>query len=161
MLAGAIGKPHGLGGEVYVIPISDDPGRFQPGACLVHADGRVLTVETNRGHAHRLLVKFEGVDSRADAERCRGTLYIGSDDLRQLDEDEYWPHELAGCSVVDPTGASVGTVVGVVPGAAQDLLAIEAPGGERLVPIVKNIVVGVDLGDRRVTIDPPEGLLDP
>lgn len=161
MLAGAIGKPHGLGGEVYVVPISDDPGRFHPGACVVHADGRVLTVETNRGHGPRLLVKFEGVDSRADAERCRGTLYIGSDELRQLGEDEYWPHELAGCSVVDLSGAPVGTVVGVVPGAAQDLLAIEGAGGERLVPIVKTIVVGVDLGGRRVTIDPPEGLLDP
>lgn len=143
------------------MPISDDPGRFQPGASVVHADGRVLTVETNRGHGQRLLIKFEGIDSRADAERCRGTLYIGSNELRRLDADEYWPHELAGCSVVDLSGAPVGTVVGVVPGAAQDLLAIDAAAGERLVPIVKDIVVKVDLGDRKVTIDPPEGLLDP
>ncbi len=143
------------------MPISDDPGRFQPGASVVHADGRVLTVETNRGHGQRLLIKFEGIDSRADAERCRGTLYIDSNELRRLDADEYWPHELAGCSVVDLSGAPVGTVVGVVPGAAQDLLAIDAAAGERLVPIVKDIVVKVDLGDRKVTIDPPEGLLDP
>ncbi len=143
------------------MPISDDPGRFQPGASVVHADGRVLTVETNRGHGQRLLIKFEGIDSRADAERCRGTLYIDSNELRRLDADEYWPHELAGCSVVDLSGAPVGTVVGVVPGAAQDLLAIDAAAGERLVPIVKDIVVKVDLGDRKVTIDPPDGLLDP
>ncbi len=143
------------------MPISDDPGRFQPGASVVHTDGRVLTVETNRGHGQRLLIKFEGIDSRADAERCRGTLYIDSNELRRLEADEYWPHELAGCSVVDLSGAPVGTVVRVVPGAAQDLLAIDAAAGERLVPIVKDIVVGVDLGDRRVTIDPPEGLLDP
>ncbi len=118
-------------------------------------------METNRGQGQRLLIKFEGIDSRADAERCRGTLYIDWGELRQLGTDEYWPHELAGCSVVDLSGAALGTVVGVVPGAAQDLLAIDAPAGERLVPIVKDIVVGVDLGDRRVTIDPPEGLLDP
>ncbi|MDQ3751300.1 MAG: ribosome maturation factor RimM [Actinomycetota bacterium] len=156
-----MGKPHGLGGEVYVAPISDDPGRFLPGATVVHDDGRILSVETSRGHGNRLLVKFEGVDSRSDAERCRGTLYIGSDELRQLDADEYWPHELEGCSVVDLAGTPVGTVTRVVPGAAQDLLAIDAAAGECLVPIVKDIVVGVDLGDRRVTIDPPEGLLGP
>ena len=161
MVAGAVGKPHGLEGEVYVVPISDDPRRFQPGADVVHDDGRVLRVEATRPHGSHLLIKFEGVDSRSDAERCRGTLYIGSDSLRQLEADEYWPHELEGCSVVDLTGTPVGTVARVVPGAAQDLLAIDAAAGECLVPIVKHIVVGVDLGDRRVTIDPPEGLLDP
>lgn len=128
---------------------------------MVHSDGRILTVEANRGHGDRLLVKFAGIDSRADAERCRGTLYIGADELRELGADEYWPHELEGCSVEDVSGAPVGTVSGVVPGTAQDLLAIAAPTGERLVPIVKDIVVAVDIQARRVVIDPPEGLLDP
>ena len=144
-----------------MVPISDDPGRFEPGASVLHSDGRVLTVEKKRGHGDRLLVKFGGINTRADAERCRGTLFVGAGELRQLEAGEYWPHELEGCSVVNVAGGVLGTVSGVVPGAAQDLLAIDSPSGERLVPIVKHIVVDVDLGVRRVTIDPPEGLLDP
>lgn len=118
-------------------------------------------MESNRGHGDRLLVKFEGIDSRAAAERSRGSLFIGSEELRRLDTNEYWPHELEGCSVADLSGMQIGTVTGVIAGAAQDLLAIETSGGERLVPIVKDIVVEVDLAGRQVTIDPPEGLLDP
>jgi 16S rRNA processing protein RimM len=54
----------------------------------------------------------------------------------------------------------VGRVSDVVPGAAQDLLRVAAPDGEKLVPMVEEIVVGVDTEARMVTIDPPEGLID-
>lgn len=73
VLAGEIGKPHGVAGEVYVLLLSDDPGRFAAGDRLVHEDGRSLTVAQSRAHkGDRFLVKFEGVDSRDEAERLRG-----------------------------------------------------------------------------------------
>jgi 16S rRNA processing protein RimM len=160
LLAGEIGKPHGLLGEVYVVPISDDPRRFKPGATLVHADGRELVVESARSHHNRFLVKFATVDGRADAELLRGPLFVPADDVRDLATDEYWTHELRGCEVVLRSGEPVGEIVRVVPGAAQDLLAVETPRGERLVPAVKEILVEVDVTGRRVVLDPPEGLLD-
>jgi 16S rRNA processing protein RimM len=48
----------------------------------------------------------------------------------------------------------------VIPGAAQDLLAVATDQGERLVPVVSAIVVEVDVAARLVVIDPPPGLLD-
>ena len=45
------------------------------------------------------------------------------------------------------------------PGPAQDLLVLDTPDGERLVPFVKEIVTEVDVEAGRVTVDPPEGLL--
>jgi 16S rRNA processing protein RimM len=160
LLAGEIGKPHGLGGEVYVMRISDDPRRFEAGSELLRPDGSSLTVEAAREHGTRLLVKFAGVDDRSGAEALRGPVYIPADQARTLEKDEFWGHELAGCAVVLPGGEAVGVVRDVVPGRAQDLLAIETDRGARLVPAVKEIVVGVDIPARRVTIDPPEGLLD-
>jgi 16S rRNA processing protein RimM len=160
LLAGEAGKPHGLAGAIYVVPISDDPRRFETGSTLLRADGTALVVESAHLHARRFLVKFEGVETRADAERLRGPLYVSEDDVRDLDEDEFWPHDLEGCAVVDVTGEAVGTLDRVIPGAAQDLLAVVTPRGERLVPLVKEIVVAVDVDGRRITIDPPAGLLD-
>lgn len=159
LLAGEVGKPHGLGGEVYVIRISDDPLRFEPGSRLIHADGRELVVESSRPHRDRLLVKFQGFDDRTAAEGLRGPLHVPSQDVRALEEDEYWPHELTGCSVVLRDGTKVGEVSAVVPSPAHDLLQIETPAGERLVPIVKEMVIEVDVAARRITVDPPEGLL--
>lgn len=160
LLAGEAGKPHGVGGEVYVVRISDDPLRFEPGSRLVHADGRALVVEAARPHGNRLLVKFEGVDDRDAAGSLRGALYVPISEVRKLEPGEFWPHRLVGCEVRTAAGDEVGRVSEVVPGAAQDLMRVATPGGEKLIPMVEAIVVEVDTDARTVTIDPPEGLLD-
>ncbi len=141
-------------------PISDDPRRFEPGCRLFHEDGRALTVETARRHHDRYLVKFEGVDARDDVAGLRGALYVGSNDLRQLEDGEFWPHDLVGCEVVTVAGEVVGRVVEVVPGTAQDLLRVESGTDDKLIPMVRDMVAEIDTGARRVVVDPPEGLLD-
>ena len=155
-----MGKPHGLGGEVYVVPISDDPHRFDPGSRLLNERGDDLVVERSRPHHERFLVKFEGIGTRDEAERLRGALYVVPDDLRSLGDEEFWEHDLMGCSVVTTDGTDAGEIEAVIPGAAQDLLQLRTGAGERYVPLVKEIVVAVDIASRTVTIDPPAGLLD-
>ena len=159
LLAGEVGKPHGIRGEVYVVPISDDPARFAPGSVLLTEQDEV-TVASARRHGNRLLVSFEGIDSRDAAETLRGPLFVPATETRALDEDEYWPHDLVGCELVDATGFARGTITNVTPGPAHDLLVVTTPVGERMVPLVKDIVVDVDIAGRRVAVDPPEGLLD-
>jgi 16S rRNA processing protein RimM len=161
LLAGEIGKPHGLAGEVYVVPISDDPRRFEPGSILLHGDGRELVVESSRTHRNRLLVKFAGLDDRSAAERLRGALFVRAGEIRDLPADEFWAHDLIGCRVVLVDGSEVGEVADVVPGAAHDLLSVRGEKGEYLVPLVREIVVAVEVDPGVVTIDPPEGLLEP
>ena|SRR5688500_7201042 len=159
LLAGEVGKPHGLAGEVYVIVISDDPGRFEPGSTLQREDGSVLKVATSRVHGTRFLVRFEGTDSREQAMLLRGPLYIEPGETRTLEEDEFWHDDLTGCDVF-VEGSRVGTVTSVLSGPVQDLLQIETDGGERLIPLVKDIVTSVDISGKRIELDPPEGLLD-
>lgn len=143
------------------MPISNDPHRFDPGSRLIHSGGRELLVEGSRRHRDRLLVKFQGIESRNDAEALRGALYIEGSDLRELPEDEFWSHDIVGLDVVlVGSDELVGTVEEVVPGRAQDLLAVATPAGRRLVPFVQDIVKSVDVSTARVEIDPPAGLLD-
>lgn len=160
LLAGQIGKPHGIGGEVYVVPISDDPQRFIVGATLVHDDGRDLTIEAARPHRDRFLVKFEGIETRSQAEALRGELYVPFDQARDLEHDEFWPHDLVGSEVVTAAGDAVGRVTEVRPGSAHDLLVVDTRSGERMIPAVKAIVTSVDVDAHTITIDPPAGLLD-
>lgn len=144
-----------------MVAISDDPRRFAPGSRLLRSDGSPLVVEGSRSHkGNRLLVKFQGVDSRNEAELLRGPIFIGAELRRDLEEGEYWRDELVGCRVVTSEGAEVGRVGGVVGGPAQDLISIERGDDSFLVPLVKEIVVDVDIEGRRVTIDPPSGLVD-
>lgn len=160
MIAGEIGKPHGIHGDVYVVCISDDPRRFEAGAELIHSAGQTLIVESARPHRDRFLVKFEGVDSREDAEMMRGTLYVPADDVRELEEGEYWERDLIGCEVFGSDDSRYGEVTAVIPGTAQDLLEVETPAGTRLVPLVEEFIVEIDPAQRRIVLDPPEGLLE-
>jgi len=157
---GKIGKPHGILGEVYVDAISDDPRRFRPGARLMHESGRTLVVKSSRRHHDRLLVRFEGISDRTAAEGVRGALLVAEEQRRELADQEYWQYELVGCEVVDVSGAPIGRVTGVLAGPAHDLLAVETPRGERLVPLVEAIVVDVSVDDGRVVLQPPAGLLE-
>ena len=160
LLAGQIGKPHGTAGDVYVIRISDDPHRFDPGATLIHEDGRELTVVSSRVHRDRFLVRFEGAVDREGAESLRGALFVPAGEARSLAEGEFWPHDLMGFDVSLPDGTHVGTLERVQPAPAQDLFVVSTERGERLVPYVADIVAEIDMKARRIVIDPPEGLLD-
>jgi len=159
-LAAEVGKPHGLRGHVFVLRLSDDPQRFQPGASLLTAGGNTITVVDARQHGDRFVVAFDGYETREAAETLRGPLYIDAAQARSLDQDEYWEHDLVGCSAWTVAEVEIGTIARVINGPAQDLLALDTPAGERLVPLVKEIVLEVDMDRRRVILDPPDGLLD-
>jgi 16S rRNA processing protein RimM len=106
-------------------------------------------------------VKFAGVDSRDHAQRLRGmSVYVDPAGLRRLERNEYWAHQLAGCMVVDMVGAPIGTVSRIYERPPQDLLGVYTERGERLIPMVTEIVVEVNVDDGRIVIDPPQGLLD-
>ena len=90
----------------------------------------------------------------------RGAIYVNADEARELEDTEYWEHELVGCRAVLSDGTEVGEVSDVIVRPVQDLLEIRTTGGPRLIPFVEAIVVEVDREGRRVVLDPPSGLLD-
>jgi 16S rRNA processing protein RimM len=57
-------------------------------------------------------------------------------------------------------GTHIGEVARVDGGAAGSLLAIDGARGEILIPLAVDITTRVDVDARRITIDPPDGLLE-
>ena len=169
LVVGRISRPHGVRGELAVDVRTDDPDlRLAAGAVLATepASAGPLRVTRSRWHSGRLLVSFDGVRDRDQADQLRGTLLlVDSADLEDLaDPDEFRDHQLIGLTVVDPAGDLVGQVTHVLH-YGQDLLVVAGAGGragrEILVPFVSAIVPDVDLAARQLRIDPPPGLLDP
>jgi 16S rRNA processing protein RimM len=166
LVVGRVLRPHGVRGELVVQVLSDAPDRFAPGAELGVGDpdgpGPLppVVVRAARLHQGRLLLSLEGVEDRDAAEGLRGAwLSIPVAAARPLEPGEFWPHQLVGLAVVDRQGRRRGRVADVVPGAAHDLLAVELPGGERvLVPAVAALVT-VELDAGRVLVDAVPGLL--
>jgi 16S rRNA processing protein RimM len=156
---GRIARSHGVGGEVSVQPLSEVGARFEPGSVLRLEGDRTLTVERSRPHRDRLLVKFEGIEDRDAADALRGTvLLVGSDEAPPIDEaDRFWIHQVVGLEVVTEEGRSLGRIQEVQGNPANDLWVTE---GGHLIPAVREVVVGVDLAEGRVTVRVMPGLLE-
>ena len=146
-----------------VDPQTDDPAsRFASGSQMFLEDGTAMVVNRYEATDRSPVVTFEGVDSREHAEALRGrSLYIAADARRPLAEDEFWPDQMIGLAVVDPTGAPVGMISDVETGLSQDRIIVENSAGTFIVPLVAALVLEVDVLGRRVVVDLPPGLTDP
>jgi 16S rRNA processing protein RimM len=162
LVAGKITKAHGLRGEVTVLVLSEVESRFEPGSVLHLEDGRTLTVAATRPDRGRLLVTFEGVPDRTAAELLNGRyLFVPSSEAPTLPEGSFWPHELEGSEVVTESGRSLGEIREVILGVANDIWVTGPVSDEVLIPALKDVVVTVDIGERRVVVRDVPGLTAP
>jgi 16S rRNA processing protein RimM len=159
VVVGRIGRPHGLAGEVTVLPETDDARRFSPGAEMRTESGRSLVVRSSSPYRDRgLIVGFEGVTDRNQAEALRGAvLAVGLDTRRSLDAGEFWPDDLVGLTAVSPDGVMLGVIAAVELGVGQDRLVVSTPDGREVVVPFVAALVG-DPIDGRIEIADPGGL---
>lgn len=171
LVVGFLNRPHGIGGEIFVTPLTDYPESvYAPGVVLSMGDGRSdepdpdlppLRVESARTYRTGLLVEFGGVDDRTQADLLSGRyLFQSIDELEPLAEGEVFHHQLLGLEVVTVEGREVGEVSQVFELLPAELLEVQGVDGVVMVPYTKEIVVEVDVEAGRLVIDPPEGLLD-
>lgn len=159
-----IGKPHGIRGEVTVQVLTDAPGdRFVPGTQFVvePASAGPLTVESARWNKDILLLAFEEIETRNDAETLRGAkLFVETEDIDEDDDEGWYEHELVGLDV-RVGDAVVGKVSALHTMPVQDLLVVTTEDGkEILIPFVEQIVPEVNVGEKYVLVTPPPGLFE-
>lgn len=173
VLVGRLGRPHGLRGEVLILPETDFPEmRFAVGATVYARRGDTvlaLEIETSRVHAGRPLVGFRGLVTIDDVEALgRGDLKIPESALAPLPDGEYYWYQYVGAPVRTEAGDTVGTVVRVEPNGGSGMLIVQRgavgagiarqPDEEIQVPLTPAMcpVLRPDL----IVVRPPEGLLD-
>ena len=114
-----------------------------------------------RGHQGRVIVDFEGVESMDDAETLAGLqLWMPAAALGPLPDRTYYRHDLVGCEVRDTLDTLIGRVTKVEGTLDRSYLIVPRRGGEMMIPMVEGILVAVDIAQRRIVVDPPDGLLD-
>lgn len=157
---GVVVSTFGRIGELKVHLETDYPERFADlkEVCLRpnKGDARMFTMDRARLHKKQILLKLEGVNNISDAELWRGArVQVRRDKAVPLPEGSYYVGDLIGMEVVTLTGRSLGLLEKILPYPAQDLLQV----GDALIPAVREIIHSVDTEARRITINPPPGLL--
>jgi 16S rRNA processing protein RimM len=148
-------------GEVY----SQQPGRAEKlTKVMLEVEGRTRLVEIEHYWTHdgRPVFKFVGVDSISDAEVWQGADIFAPEAERVVPEDgEYYYADLIGCHVVDSGVVPIGVVKGVEEYGGPLLLRLEAADGrEILVPFARSICREINVAEKVIRVELPEGLLE-
>lgn len=163
---GKIVNTHGLRGEVRVMSRTDFPEeRFKKGSVLYiwKKDAETpIKVEVSNYRTHKgfHLVTFVGYPNINDVEVFKDSmLKITEEDLMELEEDEFYYHELIGCDVVTDKGRELGKIKEILSPGANDVWVVKAGKKEYLIPYIKDVVLDVNISEKLVKIHEMEGLL--
>ena len=164
---GKIVNTHSLRGEVKVISSTDfEEERFKKGIKLLITRGNQVieevVVESYRSHKNSLLVKFEGIDSINEAEKFKNLqLKVDSENISELEENEFYFHEIIGCRVFDENNILLGEVSEILTPGANDVWVIKSQNGkEILIPYIEDVVKKIDVENKKIDIEVMEGLID-
>jgi 16S rRNA processing protein RimM len=160
-----IARTRGNRGEVLADLYTDFPDRFNAleTVWLEFGDGRMqqMALEDAWEHKGRNVLKFRGVDDISSAEGYVGCwVLIPAEQAVQLPQDTYFDHDLIGCLVEDTQGSRLGIVTEILHIAGNNLLVVEDSNREHLIPAVENICIRISIEEKRILVDPPEGLMD-
>lgn len=153
---GYVARPHGVRGELRVVT-HDPASTTLLDVDEVHIDGVPYRVEQARPVQGAFLLRLAGLGDRNRADALRGKRVAVDRALIPLDEGEVFLADLVGCAAVREDGSPYGTIVAIDAG-AQDRLVIHDGDVERLLPLVPEFVLDVDLDQARVVVAPPEDL---
>ena len=163
---GKIINTHGIRGDVKVLRVSDFEERFDIGNTLFLVTGnKVVTeliIDGHRIHKGFDLVHFKGLDNINDVEHYKGSsLKITESQLSDLEENEYYYHEIIGCEVFTSDGVSLGMVKEILSPGANDVWVVkQQKGKDILIPYIEDVVVEINIELKRIVIEPMEGLID-
>jgi len=160
-----ITKTRGLRGEVVADILTGFPDRFDNLEDVFGLDDSdkvlELKLEKHWFQNERVVLKFVGFDSIETAESLKNTtICVSLDEVVELGEEEYFDWDLVGCRAIDLEGMELGVVKGVLRAGENENLIVQGKEKEHLIPFVKAICIKVDIENKVISVDPPEGLLD-
>ena len=143
-------------GELVVRPFRDRSLSFRPGLPVVIKSknfSHQSKIEYVKQLGSRFGIKFENIDDRTEAENWRDReIYCRFGDLPEKASGEYYVFELIGLEVVDDQGKIFGKIKEIMNMPANDVLVIESPQGDVLVPFVGDVIESVSVERREVKI---------
>ena len=158
---GKVGAPHGIHGEMRIIPLTDFVERFET-MKEVMVGSEMLHIESCKYHKQYVLMKFKEYPVREAAMSLTGKLLtVDRSEAAPLQEGEYYTFDIIGLTVYDMDGNELGKVENVLRTGSNDVYqARRTDGGELLIPAPKAVVKEIDVPGGRMVVDMPEEISD-
>lgn len=159
---GKITGVHGLHGNLKVYSYAESTDLFSKGKqILLKGKNGENSVEVRAAKPYKkgVLLSINGVDDINSAETFIGSdILISRSELPELEEDEYYWFEIIGLNVFSSEGDFLGTVRSIFPTGSNDVYVVKKNNRETLIPALESVIVSIDLEERSMVVDLPEGL---
>ncbi|SIS07280.1 16S rRNA processing protein RimM [Aquipseudomonas alcaligenes] len=162
IVLGKITSVHGVRGEVKIYSFTDPMDNLLDyTAWTLKRDGEVKQVELVSGRLQGkvLVAKLKGLDDREVARTFAGfDICVPRALLPDLDDGEYYWHQLEGLKVIDLQGQLLGRIDHLLETGSNDVMVVKpCPGSlddrERLLPYTEQCVQQVDLAAGEMRVD--------
>lgn len=162
---GKIVRKHSFRGEVVIKLDTDEPHLYENLESVFVQHGANLIPffmeKTLLQKGNQLRVKFEGVDTEADAEALmKSSIYLPLSLLPKLEGNKFYFHEVIGFQLEDVNQGIVGEITGINDTTAQPLFEVDREGVELLIPMIDHFIKKVDRSNKTILVETPEGLID-
>lgn len=147
VVIGKISAPHGVRGEVRIVPLTDFPERFENLKTVFLEDDSKMELEYVKFSNKFIIAKFKNINSRNDIEIFNGKLLmLNRSDIPSLPEGEYYNFDIIGLEVIDDKGSKLGKITEVLKTGSNDVYVVEGKK-QILVPALKKVVKEINLTD--------------
>ncbi|MEN6438435.1 MAG: ribosome maturation factor RimM [Syntrophobacter sp.] len=161
---GRVVKTHGVRGAVKIYPYGETLNGLDIGEKLLASSPggegeRELTLVGLRPLKQGWIGEFEEIADMDQALALAGKeLFMPEDRLPALPEGEYYHYQLIGLAVQTSDGRGIGVLKAILETGSNDVYVVAEGGKELLIPAIEDVIREVDLENRKIVVDLPEGL---
>lgn len=162
---GEIVNTHGIKGELKVVPLTDDPKRFED-LEWVYVDKissmekmHISEVKYFKGF---VFLNLKEINDMGAAEALKGYfLKVDRENAVKLPEYTFFISDLIDCEVFDVAGKCLGRLKSIIKTGSNDVYVVKSEDNkEILIPALKSVVKDICIKNRRITVLLPEGLVN-
>ncbi|MFN2341027.1 MAG: ribosome maturation factor RimM [Halanaerobium sp.] len=161
---GVITRYQGNKGEVRVMPTTDIPERFLDLDVIYLKRGddfKELEIEYIRFHKQFVIIKFFDVNSIGEAEELKNyQILIDESEKYILPENNFYVSDLIDCEVYLESGRYLGKLIDVIDTSGTDVFLVAGQEKEYMLPASREMILEIDLENKKIIVDPIPGILD-
>ncbi|MDN3595583.1 ribosome maturation factor RimM [Zunongwangia endophytica] len=162
---GKIVSKYSFKGELLIKLDTDEPELYtEMESVFVEYNDNLVPFFIEKSSLHKstlLRAKIEDIATEDDADDMIGCeLYLPLTFLPELDEDQFYYHEIIGFKVIDAEHGDIGIITSINDSTAQALFEIKKDGKEILIPMNDEFIEKIDKPKQTIHLTTPEGLID-
>lgn len=162
---GKIVNTHGVRGAVKIIPLTDDPKRFEL-LEYVYVDNKKkiekYTINNIKYFKNMIIIQFDEIKDMDQGEALKQSIIkIPRELALPLEENEYFVDDLEGIKVSTEEGKYLGEITDIIFTGSNDVYVVKGEDKkEILIPALKQCIKKVNMDDKTMIVSLMKGLID-